>query len=98
MDFNAVQKTRNGSNVIGMEIRTDKIISNVLGQDLENPIQIDSTNYYTKGGSTTTTNLFAEKNIQIDKLSISAGIMLNIDSEYGNEYFPGISTSPKILT
>ena len=96
MDFNAVQKTRNGSNVIGMEIRTDKIISNVLGKDLENPIQIDSTNYYKKGGSRTTTNLFAEKNIQIDKLSISAGIMLNIDSEYGNEYFPGIDLGYKV--
>jgi len=46
MDFNAVQKTKNGSNVIGMEIRTDKIISNRLGEDLENPIEIDSLNTY----------------------------------------------------
>ena len=96
MDFNAVQKTKNGSNVIGMEIRTDKIISNRLGEDLENPIEIDSLNTYTKGQTRTTTNLFAEKNLTIENLSISVGVMMNIDSEYGNEYFPGIDISYNI--
>ena len=96
MDFNAVQKTKNGSNVIGMEIRTDKIISNRLGEELENPIEIDSLNTYTKGQTRTTTNLFAEKNLTIENLSVSVGVMMNIDSEYGNEYFPGIDISYNI--
>ena len=93
MDMNVVQKTKTGTNVIGMEIRTDNIISNVLGTDLESPIEIDSNNFYYKGASRTTTNLFAEKNIKLNKIAISAGIMMNIDSEYGNEYFPGIDMS-----
>ncbi len=93
MDMNAIQKTKTGTNVIGMEIRTDNIISNVLGEDLENPIKIDSNNFYYKGASRTTTNLFIEKNINFNDLTISAGIMMNIDSEYGNEYFPGIDIS-----
>ena len=90
MDMNVIQKTKTGTNVIGMEIRTDNIISNVLGNDLESPIEIDTNNFYYKGASRTTTNLFIEKNINLNDLAISAGIMMNIDSEYGNEYFPGI--------
>ncbi len=96
MDFNAIQKTKTGNNLIGMEIRTDKIISNVLGEDLMKPIQIDSTNFYNKGGSRTTSNLFAEKNISLKNFSLSAGFMINIDSEYGNEYFPGVDINFKI--
>jgi vitamin B12 transporter len=96
IDMNAIQKTETGTNVIGMESRTDNIISNVLGTDLEAPIEIDSNNFYYKGASRTTTNLFGEKNIKLNNLTISTGIMMNIDSEYGNEYFPGIDMSYSI--
>jgi len=97
MESNAIQKTKNGSNVFGMEIRTDQILSNVLGEDLESPIAVDNdSNFYYKGKSETTTSIFAEKNIEIDKLTISAGVMLNINSVYGNNYFPGIDISYKV--
>ena len=96
MEMNVIQKTKTGTNVIGMEIRTDNIISNVLGNDLESPIEIDTNNFYYKGANTTTTNLFIEKNINLKNLAISAGIMMNINSEYGNEYFPGIDMSYNI--
>ena len=94
MESNAIHKTENGSNVVGMEIRTDQILSNVLGEDLENPIAVDNdSNYYYKGKSETSTSLFVEKNINLDKISISGGIMLNINSVYGNNCFPGIDIS-----
>ena len=96
MDLNIIQKTSTGTNALGMEIRTDNIISNVLGTDLDEPIRIDSNNYYLKGASRTNTNFFAEKNIYLSNLKISGGIMMNIDSKYGNEYFPGIDISYKI--
>jgi len=96
MDFNIIQKTKTGTNVIGMEIRTDNIISNRLGNDLDSPIEIDSLNSYTKGESRTTTNIFTEKNMIFSNLSISTGIMMNIDSRYGNDFFPGIDLSYKI--
>ena len=85
-DMNIIQKTKNGTNVIGMEIRTDDIISNVLGTELDKPIHIDSVNSYSKGANRTITNFFAEKNISLNKLKISTGIMMNLDSKYGNEY------------
>ena len=68
-----------------MEIRTDNIISNRLGNDLDSPIEIDSLNSYTKGESRTTTNIFTEKNMIFSNLSISTGIMMNIDSRYGKK-------------
>ncbi len=90
LDMNAIQKTKSGTNVVGMEIRTDNIISSVLGEDLDTPIIIDSNNAYYKGADRTITNLFAEKNFILNQFLVSAGIMMNIDSEYGNEFFPGI--------
>ena len=96
LDINAIQKIESGTNVIGIEIRTDNIISNVLGDDLENPIMIDSNNFYYKGASRTTTNIFAERNMKLSNMSISTGVMVNIDSKYGNEYFPGIDISYNI--
>lgn len=96
MDVNIIQETQTGTNVIGMEIRADNIISNILGADLEDPIEIDSNNFYYKGSNRTTTNLFAEKNIKLGDLIVSSGVMMNIDSEYGYEYFPGIDMSYKV--
>ena len=96
IDVNLIQKTKNGSNVIGMEIRTDNIISTVLGTDLENPIQIDSSNFYYKGANRIATNMFAEKNITLNNITVSAGVMVNINSKYGSEYFPGIDISYKV--
>ena len=93
IDINLTQKTKTGTNLIGMEIRTDNIISNVLGEDLEKPIRINIEDAYSKGASRTITNLFAEKNISLNRLLISTGIMVNIDSKYGHEYFPGIDLS-----
>ena len=92
-DMNIIQKTKYGSNVIGMEIRNDNIISNVLGEELQNPIQIDSNNFYFKGANRTMINLFVEKNIKLDNINISTGFMTNINSDYGNSYFPGIDLS-----
>ena len=77
-----------------MEIRTDQILSNVLGEDLENPISVNNSDgLYLKGKSETITNLFAEKNLTINKLDLSTGVMLNINSVNGNNYFPGIDIS-----
>lgn len=96
MDFNIIQKTATGSNVLGMEIKTDNIISNVLGNDLGNPIMIDTNNYYFKGASTSIINFFAEKNIKLNNLSVSSGIMMNINSNYENDFFPGIDLAYKL--
>jgi len=97
LETNAIYKTKNGSNVIGMEIRTNQILSNVLGEDLENPISVDNSNgLYLKGESETTINLFAEKNHNLNNFNISTGIMMNINSTNENNYFPGIDISYEI--
>ena len=79
-----------------MEIRTDNIKSNILGEELEKPIQIDSSNFYFKGGNRTITNLFIEKNYKLNRINLSTGVMLNIDTKYGNTYFPGIDINYSI--
>ena len=92
-DFNIIKKTNTGSNVIGAEMIYDNIISNRLGDSLLNQIAINENNFYTLGANRTITNFFVEKNITHNKLSISAGLMMNVSNDNESEIFPGIDLS-----
>ena len=92
-DFNITKKTNTGSNVIGAEMIYDNIISNRLGDSLLNQIAINENNFYTLGANRTITNFFVEKNITHNKLSISAGLMMNVSNDNESEIFPGIDLS-----
>ena len=92
-DFNIAKKTKTGSNVIGAEMIYDNILSNRLGDTLLEQIAIDENNFYSLGSNRTITNFFVEKNITHNKLSISAGLMMNISNNNESEIFPGIDIS-----
>jgi len=92
-DFNITKKTNTGSNVIGVEMIYDDIISNRLGDSLMNQIPINENNFYTLGANRTITNFFVEKNITHNKLSISTGLMMNVSNYNESEMFPGIDLS-----
>ena len=75
---------------------SNSILSNNLGEDLNSPILIAADNYFDKGDNRTITNIFAENNISFERMKISAGIMLNINSTFGNEWFPGIDINYEV--
>ena len=96
LDLNVIKKTNLGTFLLGAEMSSNSILSNNLGEDLNSPILIAADNYFDKGDNRTITNIFAENNISFERMKISAGIMLNINSTFGNEWFPGIDINYEV--
>lgn len=85
---------------IGADGRTEKVQSNVLGDKLNSPIHVkgeDDNVFYTKEKKRDNLSVYAEDNFSYKKLSVSAGIMININSYYGTEFFPGIDVSYGVI-
>ena len=96
LDLNIIKKTQLGTFLVGAEMSSNSILSNNLGEDLNTPILISGDNYFNKADNRTVTNLFLENNVSLKRMKISAGIMLNINSTFGNEWFPGLDINYKI--
>lgn len=85
-----------GKTSFGAEFRSEKILSNVLGEQHETPVQVPNEDaFYTKSKSRSTSSLFLEHTIQYSKWNFSGGIMGNyiIDNRSGINFFPGADVS-----
>ncbi|MBN1252458.1 MAG: TonB-dependent receptor, partial [Bacteroidales bacterium] len=84
-----------GNSSIGIDYSIEKILSNKLGEELSEQISIPNEDnlYYTHGKSRENTSIFFEHNFKLEKLSISTGIMLNYNSMYNWQYYPGIDVN-----
>lgn len=87
-----------GKTSVGANIRKEHILSTAYGDDLSeaNWKKIHgSDRYYTKEGNRTNTSLYAEHNILLGGLTVSAGIMANkntgLDSDF--HFYPGVDIS-----
>lgn len=87
---------RYGKTSAGMELRHEHILSNVLGNRLQNAIDVPFTNTDAKflyAKDRLNLNYFAEHNIYGERLSASVGISGNTNSMFGNDYcFSGNAT------
>ena len=95
VDINLIKETKSGTFLLGAELISNSIISNNLGKDLDRPILINGDNYYTKSDNRIVTNFFIENNFSHGRLNISTGMMLNVNTNFENEIFPGIDLSYK---
>ena len=87
-----------GKTSVGVDIRKEHILSTAYGDNLS---EADwkkihgSDRYYTKEGNRTNTSLYAEHNILLGGLTVSAGIMANkntgLDSDF--HFYPGVDIS-----
>lgn len=84
---------------LGYDVRFENIISNKLGDSLNEMISVSNndTAFYYLGKSRLNASVFAEQNYHTDRLLISAGLMLNYyDLRKGHlALFPGIDASWK---
>lgn len=83
-----------GKTAVGVELRNENILSNVLGEELDEPVSVwgnDST-YYTYSKNRLNINYFAEQSIFINKFSASAGISGNYNTMFGNNIAFGANT------
>lgn len=86
---------------IGADGRTEKVQSNVLGDKLDNPIHVkgeDDNVFYTSEKKRDNLSVYVEDNFSYKKFSASAGTLININSDYGTEFFPGIDVSYGVIS
>lgn len=85
---------RLGLTSFGAEIRDEAILSNVLGDSLDAPIEVrwePSGHYYTLYKNRVTTNGFVEHSLSIRKLRVSGGLLLSHNSMMGFDHGYSIS-------
>jgi len=96
-NLNAWFESRLGKTALGTEIRSENIWSNVLGEALTTPVDVpgESNQFFTKSYSRNTVSYFAEHSINLNRVSVSAGVMANWISDLGFNwnYYPGIDAS-----
>jgi vitamin B12 transporter len=88
-------------NTIGVDIRSENIISNNLGFIRPDPIPVRGTDsaFYTKQYGRTNIAYFQEHVFTAGKLRISGGIMINWNTAYPDKpsVFPGLDLSYRVL-
>lgn len=85
-----------GKTAFGFEIRSENILSNVLGEELENPKDVPYEDaVYTKSKSRNTLSGFLEHAYFYENWTITAGLLTNYisGSKLGWNVFPGIDLS-----
>jgi vitamin B12 transporter len=96
-------RTNLGVTSIGLEWREEKVISNRLGDLLPVPIEIQSDEelgyqkiIYTKGKTRKNTSAYFEQFKNWNKATLTFGTLLNFNSQFGTNWYPGIDFSYKI--
>ncbi|WP_281613972.1 TonB-dependent receptor [Flammeovirga sp. SubArs3] len=100
VNVNSIIPSKFGKTSIGFDARYEGIKSNVLGEELNNPIPINGVDNtaYTHGKERFNYSLFLEHNIVLGKFTASAGLMFNYNTQLaessdGFDVFPGADIS-----
>lgn len=98
-NLNSWIQSKWGKSAVGLEIRSENILSNVLGEIIESPVKVPGENaYFTKSDSRNTVSGFIEHVYYSNKWTISGGLLSNYisGSNLGVNFFPGIDVSYQI--
>jgi len=90
-----------GKSSVGIEFRSENILSNVLGEAMDTPEKVSGEDAeFTKSKTRNTVSVFLEHVYYSDKWTLSAGLLSNYisESDLGINFFPGIDVSYKITT
>jgi iron complex outermembrane receptor protein len=79
----------------GLEFRNEGILSNRLGEELTHPIPVKDFEgqYLTKGINRNNFSGYLEHQKRWQTFLISAGSLVNFNSQFGTEFYPGIDMS-----
>jgi iron complex outermembrane receptor protein len=90
-----------GKTALGVEFRSENILSNVLGKPLFKPVPIpgEKGHEFTFYANRNNFSLYAEHSVYFDRLNISGGMMANFNTQTGNHLnlYPGIDLSWDVL-
>jgi vitamin B12 transporter len=86
-----------GKTTVGLDLRYDKIMSNVLGEDMgeKKDALFDSNGYYDKQASRLNTSLSLEQSYKYKGLSTIIALMVNNNSAYSSDinFYPGVDVN-----
>ncbi len=84
-----------GVTSFGAEWRRESIISNRLGDALANPKAVVGADglFYTNGKDRDNVNFYAEHQKRWRSLTVVAGTLVNVNSEFGTDWFPGLDVA-----
>lgn len=92
-ELNASYQSTLGTTSLGYEFRKESILSNALGMPITNSVAVKGEHpsaFYTKEDWRENHSVFVEHNLSFEKLFISAGALLNINSRFDESIYSGI--------
>jgi vitamin B12 transporter len=99
-NLNSWVQWKPGKTAFGVEFRSENILSNVLGEDLDHPQDVPGEDaQFTKHAVRNTVSVFLEHAAYVKNWTFTAGLMANYisESELGINIFPGFDVSYNIL-
>ena len=83
--------TNIGSTSVAFGLRSESIVSNVLGEPMDDTIFIaNSDGFYNKSKQRTNANISVNQYYSIDNFSVSAGLSMYYSNDFGTYFSPGI--------
>lgn len=84
-----------GVTSFGAEWRRESIISNRLGDSLSRKKEVPGFfgNFYTFGKDRDNVNWYLEQLKKWDRVTLAVGTLFNMNSQFGNEWYPGLDVS-----
>ena len=96
LNLNVWTTHRLGKTSLGIDFRSENILSNILGNPKDIPVPVpgfDSA-YYTKHYSRMNVSIYAEHSVSWNSLTVTAGIMAHHNTDLtGFSFYPGIDVS-----
>jgi vitamin B12 transporter len=88
-----------GISALGLESRTEKILSNVLGEPMRDTIwlNMNSNAFYSKFKRRDHVSFFGEHNFYWNKTNLSLGLLGNFNRDFGWNVFPGMDLSYELI-
>ncbi len=89
-----------GQSAFGLEWRQETVLSNRLGETAKEPVAVpDYENvFYTRTKTRDNVSVFVEHQKKVGKFNFSGGTLLNLNSQFGTQWFPGIDVSYELGT
>jgi len=94
-DINSTFNSFFGKTAFGFELRNENILSNKLGETLNDTIEnfFYSDAFFTNKTLRENLSLYVEQAKNIYKFGFSAGVMINYTSKFGLNFYPGIDVN-----
>ena len=87
-----------GQTSFGLDYRHEQIVSSALGMPLQETIEVpgDGRGMYTKGDLRENYSVFVEHMASIGKFNFSAGVLVNYNTAFGEDFMPGLDVSYRV--